>query len=110
MNRKSSNVVYSHLLFTGAKGIDSFENAIAQGFLPSQSTIEYEGIFYNYFFKTPQTDKDLEVCYSFGISKDPLSKSDTEYYLGIGLGSKLDGEGLRKHGRPNLNMVRWWQI
>jgi len=90
----------------GAKGIESFSNAISAKYLPSPRSIEYEGIFFNYYFQTGvELVKDFSPRYSYAICRDPLS-GVKDYFISVGLTGKLDGEGLHKHGgRRPLNLV-----
>jgi len=90
----------------GSKGVGSYSSAIEARLFPSESSIEHEGIIYDYQFETgSESEKLFKPVYSIARTKDPLSELP-EYYICVGLNSKLDGEGFYKHGgRPPLNLV-----
>ncbi|MCK5283425.1 MAG: VWA domain-containing protein [Nanoarchaeota archaeon] len=88
----------------GAKDIDNFRKNIENDYLPLPTDITYEGLYYDYFFDTGET----EVCqklfcpsYNYALSKDPLSKED-EYYLQVGLNSGIKESDFK---RKKLNLV-----
>ena len=59
----------------GAKDINSFRDNIENGYLPMPADLQYEGLFYDYYFDTGQTqDCDDLFCpsYSTAVSEDPL--------------------------------------
>jgi len=91
---------------SGAKGVHSFSNSLNIGKLPSPSSIEHEGLFYDYYWETlEEKEKHFKANFSSAVSKDPFS-GFPEYYIAMGMTGKLDGEGLYKHGgRPALNLV-----
>jgi len=90
----------------GAKGVDAFAHSLGSKKLPKESSIEYEGLYFNYYFETGiEEAKDFSPKYSHAICHDPLS-GEREYYVCVGLTSRLDGEGFYKHGgRSPLNFV-----
>ena len=76
----SSNLGFS---VGGANDISNFRQNVANGFLPSPADISHEGIFYDYFFDTGQTeDCDQLFCpsYTTAVSPDPFS-GQNEYFL-----------------------------
>ena len=91
------------------------------------------GIFYEHYFDVGSENDALFSCdWSFAASKDPLrfpefplchvvsscsmsrltfvvcagvgGSGAMEYYVGCGMRGKLDGEGIRKHGRPPVQL------
>ncbi len=88
----------------GSKDVDNFRKNIEHDYLPAPTDITYEGLYYDYFFDTGET----EVCeklfcpsYSYALSKDPLSQEE-EYYLQVGLNSGIKEEDFE---RKKLNVV-----
>ena len=62
-------------------------------------------MFYSYDFYTgPPTVKRFEPRFTSGAGVNPITK-ETEYWVGMSLNSKFDGEGMKKYGRPHLNLV-----
>ena len=65
----------------------------------------YENMFYSYDFNTgPPTTGRFEPRFTTGAGVNPVTK-ETEHWVGMSLNSKFDGEGMKKHGRPHLNLV-----
>jgi Ca-activated chloride channel family protein len=90
---------------SGAKGIGSFSTNISYGSWPHPSTISHEGLIDDYFFEgVDEKSKLFKSCYSFAVSKDPFS-GKLEHYVCVTCVSCLDGDGLKKVGRPNLNLT-----
>lgn len=96
----------------GAKDIENFRRNIQRGFMPQETDITCEGLFYDYYFDTigriAAGEKEIEKSlfkpvYSWVSSKNPLS-GETENYLAIGLraGRCLTGE---KRKKLNLAIV-----
>ena len=86
----------------GAKDINSFRDNIKNDYLPSPTDITYEGLFYDYYFDTGQSQECKKLfcpSYSYAISKDPFSK-EPQYYLSVGLNS-----GVTDFQRKKLNLV-----
>ncbi len=86
----------------GAKDINNFRENIEAGYLPLPTDITYEGLFYDYFFETGQTEKcDKLFCpsYSYALSRDPFS-NQTDYYLSVGMNS-----GIQDFQRKKLNLM-----
>lgn len=86
----------------GAKDINNFRDNIENGYLPIPTDLQYEGLFYDYYFDTGQTqDCDDLFCpsYSTAVSEDPLS-DETDRYMTVGLNS-----GLEEVERKKLNTV-----
>ncbi len=88
----------------GAKDISNFRENIAAGYLPLPTDITYEGLFYDYYFDTGETQPCAELfcpSYHTAISADPLSQKP-EYYLSVGLNSGIREEDFQ---RKKLNLV-----
>jgi len=86
----------------GAKDINNFRDNIENGYLPIPTDLQYEGLFYDYYFDTGQTqDCDDLFCpsYSTAVSEDPMS-DETDRYMTVGLNS-----GLEEVERKKLNTV-----
>ena len=84
----------------------SFHSQAGRSFFPSPASIAYEGVYYQHFFSVPPTDHDvIKVSCSAVTSPDPLSRED-DHFLCLGVSSKYDGPGLRRHGnRPPIELV-----
>jgi len=88
----------------GAQDIDNFRKNIENNFLPSYTDITYEGLFYDYYFDTANTQKCEKLfcpSYSSAVSKDPFSDTD-DYYLSVGLNSGMKESDFE---RKKLNLV-----
>lgn len=88
----------------GAKDINSFRKNIENNYLPLETDITYEGLFYDYFFDTGEQKPCQKLfcpSYTYAISKDPFSKED-EYYLSVGLNSNIKESEFK---RKKLNLV-----
>ncbi|MFH0862407.1 MAG: VWA domain-containing protein [Candidatus Altiarchaeota archaeon] len=88
----------------GAKDVNSFRENIRNGFLPLESDITYEGLFYDYSFDTGRQKACSKLfcpSYSYAVSKDPLSGRD-DVYLSVGLDSGMRQEDFE---RKRLNLV-----
>lgn len=88
----------------GAQDIDNFRKNVENGFLPLYTDITYEGLFYDYYFDTANTqscDKLFCPSYSSAVSRDPFSERD-EYYLSVGLNSGMTESDFE---RKKLNLV-----
>jgi len=86
----------------GAKDINNFRDNIDNGYLPIPTDLQYEGLFYDYYFDTGQTEECDELfcpSYSTAVSEDPLS-GETDRYMTVGLNS-----GLEEVERKKLNTV-----
>lgn len=89
----------------GAQDIGNFNVVLSNGQLPSESSITHEGMFNEHFFAVgSETEKPFSCQWFTAVSPDPLS-GEVEYWVGCGLRGRLDGEGIRKYGRPRLNLV-----
>ena len=88
----------------GANDVNNFRANIENDFLPLFTDVTYEGLFYDYFFDTGQTQACEELfcpSYAQAISQDPVSQT-SEIYLAVGLNSGIqEGDFQRK----NLNLV-----
>ncbi|MFH1848750.1 MAG: VWA domain-containing protein [archaeon] len=99
MAMESSDIGFS---VGGAKDADNFRANIRNGYLPMPTDITSEGLFYDYYFDTGESDRCYELfcpSYSSAITPDPLS-NETEYYLSVGLNS-----GITDFKRKKLNLV-----
>ncbi|MCK5040470.1 MAG: VWA domain-containing protein [Candidatus Aenigmarchaeota archaeon] len=88
----------------GAKDINNFRQNINNSYLPISTDITYEGLFYDYYFDTGQTEECTELfcpSYTYSISKDPFSNKE-EYYLSVGLNSGIKESDFQ---RKKLNLV-----
>ena len=96
----------------GAKDIQNFRKNIENNYLPSETDITYEGLFYDYYFNitgeitagVSESSKKPSLftpVYSWTPSADPLTGT-VENYMTIGLRSELDFSKLK---RKKLNLV-----
>lgn len=88
----------------GAKDINNFRENIKNHFLPIETDITYEGLFYDYYFDTgvpPACDQLFCPAYSYVVSPDPVSQQP-ENYLSVGLNSGLQKTDFT---RKKLNLV-----
>ncbi|MFH0862369.1 MAG: VWA domain-containing protein [Candidatus Altiarchaeota archaeon] len=88
----------------GAKDINNFRRNIENNYLPLQTDITYEGLFYEYFFDTGEKkpcEKLFCPSYDYAISKDPISGKDDQY-LSVGLNSGIKEKDFK---RKKLNLV-----
>lgn len=97
----------------GAKDIQNFRMNIQRGYLPAETDITYEGIFYDYYFDiagekparasfSNGSSALFTPAFSWSASKNPLDPSTVENYLCIGLKSETD---FSKAKRKTLNLV-----
>ncbi|KAJ5069768.1 straightjacket isoform c [Anaeramoeba ignava] len=93
-------------IMMGAQDIGNFRAQIEQTKTIDTNSITYKGIFSEYFFYCgKQEEKELLTTdTSTAITMNPLTK-EKEYFLSFGLKSKYDGEGIKKYGRPSLNLM-----
>ncbi|MBU2100750.1 VWA domain-containing protein [Candidatus Micrarchaeota archaeon] len=105
LNRYSSE--YNSLLgysVGGAKDIGNFRENIDKNYLPVPTDITFEGLFYDYFFDTGETEACNNLfcpSYTYAVSKDPFSQKD-EYFLSVGLNSNIKESDFK---RKKLNLV-----
>ncbi|MFC1865376.1 VWA domain-containing protein [Chloroflexota bacterium] len=88
----------------GANDINNFRENIANDYLPLPTDMTYEGLFYDYYFDTGQTEECDELfcpSYSYAVTNDPFS-GETEYYLSVGLNSGIKESEFQ---RKKLNLV-----
>ncbi|MFO8009334.1 MAG: VWA domain-containing protein [Dehalococcoidia bacterium] len=88
----------------GAKDINNFRENIENGYLPLPTDVNYEGLFYDYYFDTGRQEPcESLFCpsYSYAVSQDPIS-GEEEYYLSVGLNSGLTESDFE---RKKLNLV-----
>ena len=87
----------------GAKDSDNFYENIKKGYLPKISSITYEGVFYDHYFKLPRQECKELFCpsYETAVRKNPFSE-EKEYYVAVGLDSNLDANSFK---RRKLNLV-----
>jgi Ca-activated chloride channel family protein len=97
----------------GAKDIQLFRDNVARGYLPSETDITYEGLFYDYYFDTvghevpeapvSDTPELFRPVYYWARLRDPLSER-RETFLAVGLRSDLDTSTIARK-RLNLAVV-----
>jgi Ca-activated chloride channel homolog len=95
----SSEIGYS---VGGAKDINNLRQNIMNNYTPLESDVTYEGLFYDYYFDTGESEQCTELfcpSYTYAVTKDPFSKN-TDYYLSVGLNS-----GVTDFQRKKLNLV-----
>lgn len=88
----------------GAKDVNNFRENINNNYLPLPTDITYEGLFYDYYFDTGNSEESSKLfypSYSCAVTKDPFS-GKTEYYLSVGLNSGLKEDEFE---RKKLNLV-----
>jgi len=85
----------------GAKDIANFRENIELGFMPLETDITFEGLFYDYYFDTGNQECEKLFCpsYTYSISTNPLTKENEEY-ISVGLNS-----GITDFKRKKLNLV-----
>jgi Ca-activated chloride channel family protein len=90
----------------GAKDITTFREKIKNGYMPQDSDLTYEGLFYDYAFETgaqkPCTDLFCP-SYARALVRDPLTGQE-ETYLSVGLNSNLKESDFR-HPKTNFVVV-----
>ncbi len=90
----------------GANDINNFRENIENGYLPLETDITYEGLYYDYFFDLGDSGPcDALFCptYSQMLSTDPLTE-ESEHFISVGLSSGLtEADFARK--RLNLTVV-----
>ncbi len=88
----------------GAKDADNFYENIKNGYLPKLSSLTYEGVFYDHYFKKPK-EKSCEslFCPSYKTTSrvNPYTKQK-EYFLSVGLNSNIKAKDF---ARKKLNIV-----
>lgn len=75
----------------GAKDIVNFRENIKNGFLPIESDLTYEGLFYDYSFDTGQREPCVELfcpSYARALVRNPVTGQE-ETYLSVGLNSNI---------------------
>ena len=88
----------------GAKDTNNFRQNIKDGYLPLDTDITYEGLYYSYYFDTGKAnacEKLFCPSYSKAVSKDPFSGKD-QYFLTVGLNSGIKESDFN---RKKLNLV-----
>jgi len=88
----------------GAKDIGNFRENIKNNYLPLPTDVTYEGLFYDYYFDTGQTEECNKLfcpSYSYAVTRDPFSNEE-EYYLSVGLNSNMKESDFQ---RKKLNLV-----
>ena len=78
-----------------------------EGRVPMSSDIQTEGIFYQHYFQcVPETERYFRARFHACALENPLLAQQMEYFIGMDLCSKLDGDGLQGWGgRSNLDIV-----
>ncbi len=88
----------------GAKDANNFYENIHNAYLPKISSLTYEGVFYDHYFKSSQKEECKELfCPSYitSIEKNIYTK-EPEYYLSVGLNSGIKESDFK---RKKLNLV-----
>ncbi len=88
----------------GAKDINNFRENIRNNYLPLPTDITYEGLFYDYYFDTGQSEECRKLfcpSYTYAITADPIS-GELDYYLSVGLNSGMEEKDFQ---RKKLNLV-----
>ncbi len=88
----------------GAKDIATFRERIKNGYMPQDSDVTYEGLFYDYAFETGVQKPCMDLfcpSYSRALVRDPLTGQE-EAYLSVGLNSNLKESDFK---RPKTNFV-----
>jgi Ca-activated chloride channel family protein len=88
----------------GAKDINNFRENIQNDYLPLATDITYEGLFYDYYFDTGQSEECRKLfcpSYTYAITTDPIS-DEIDYYLSVGLNSGMEEKDFQ---RKKLNLV-----
>lgn len=88
----------------GAKDINNFRDNIRNGYLPIPTDLQYEGLFYDYYFDTGQKERCNDLfcpSYSTAVTQDPIA-NQTEHYMTVGLNSGIDKTDFE---RKKLNLV-----
>lgn len=88
----------------GAKDATNFRDNIREGYVPAPDSLSYEGLFYDYYFDTGDTDSGESLfypSYSMAVTESPIS-NEIERYLTVGLNSNLTEADLE---RKPLNLV-----
>jgi len=100
-NDKGDNIGFS---VGGAKDVENYRENVKKGYLPLDSDVNYEGLFYDYYFDTGLDKPCVKLfcpSYSRAVLKDPFSKED-EYYVSVGLNSNIP---MDEFDRKPLNVV-----
>lgn len=88
----------------GAKDISSFRENIKNGYLPLETDLTYEGLFYDYSFETGQQKPCADLfcpSYARAIVQNPITQKE-ETYLSVGLNSNINAA---EFNRPNTDFV-----
>jgi len=88
----------------GSKDINNFRENIKNNYLPIESDLTYEGLFYGYNFDTGKSEPCTELfcpSYSLAVSNDPISE-EKQYFMTVGLNSNIKEEDFE---RKKLNLV-----
>jgi Ca-activated chloride channel family protein len=88
----------------GAKDADNFYENIKNGYLPKLSSLTYEGVFYDHYFKSlKEEDCESLFCPSYKTTSriNPYTK-EKEYFLSVGLNSNIKAKDFE---RKKLNIV-----
>jgi Ca-activated chloride channel family protein len=88
----------------GSKDINNFRDNVENNYLPINTDVTYEGLFYDYYFDTGRQEQCQDLfcpSYSYAVSKDPFSQ-ETEYFMTVGLNSGIKESDFQ---RKKLNVV-----
>lgn len=88
----------------GAKDANAFRDDIENGYVPLPTDLTYEGLFYEYFFDTGESQPCADLfcpSYATASAPDPIS-GETDYYVTVGLNSGMTEADF---ARPPLDLV-----
>jgi len=101
---RDNNVYRNQVMQSSNYGNGGSYNRVPIKVATPESAITYEGIFNEYNFSNKIEEEHLFATdYSRAISKN-VETGEKEYFICLEMMSKLDGDGLQKHGgRPPMN-------
>lgn len=89
----------------GEKDGNNFRDNIHEGYVPEPAAVATEGIYYDYYFDTGETDPRDDTLfypsYSRAITRHPATR-EIEEFLTVGLNSNLSPDEFE---RPTLDLV-----
>src|SRR5699024_5999138 len=88
----------------GAQDANNFRENINNSYIPQPTSLQYEGLFHDYYFDTGRQEQCEELfcpSYSYAVTRDPLS-GETEEYMTVGLNSGINESDFE---RKKLNLV-----
>jgi Ca-activated chloride channel family protein len=91
----------------GSKDATNFREQIEEGYTPSPDALQYEGLFYDYYFETTGETSAADhqglfyPAYSTSVTDHPIT-GETERFVSVGLNSTLSTDDF---DRKPLNLV-----